>query len=285
LAVYEHAYRRYAGALTPLAERPRVLVRYTLREIFGSRLLVAYLVLCGLVPLAAAIVIYLHHNLSALKALNLPLDQILPIDASFFRAVVRGQCWLAFFLALGIGPGLLSADLRNNALPLYLARPLSRPGYLWGKSGALVMLLSAVTWVPGALLFFLQAALEGPAWAGHNARLLGAIVASSWIWIGIVALATLAVSAWVKWKAVARIVLLALVFVLHGFSGVLKHGLDVRYGDLVSLGQMNAVVRAALFGQAPPDAVPATAAAVGLAVFAGLCLLALRHLRAYEVVR
>jgi ABC-2 type transport system permease protein len=285
MAVYDHAYRRYTGPLTPWSQRPWVLVRYTLREVFASRLFLAYLVLCAVVPLSSAIVVYLHHNLSALAAINLPIDRLVPINASFFRQVVKTQCWLGFFLALGVGPGLLSADVRNNALPLYLARPLTRPGYLWGKSGALVLLLSAVTWVPGLLLFLLQAALEGRAWAGPNAYLAGAIFVSSWVWIAVVTLAVLAVSAWVKWKAVARIVLLALFFVLHGFGGAVNHGLDTRFGDLVSLGQMNAVVRGALFRQAPEGAVPAGAAAAGLALFALLGLLALRRLRAYEVVR
>ena len=285
MAVYDHAYRRYAGPLTPLRRRPWVLVRYTFREVFASRLFLAFLVLCAVFPLGLAIVIYLHHNLSALAAINLPLDRIVPIDASFFRIAVKVQCWLAFFLALGIGPGLLSADVRNNALPLYLARPLSRPGYLWGKAGPLVLLLSAVTWVPGLLLFLLQASLEGSAWAGPNAYLAGAILVSSWIWIAVVTLATLAVSAWVKWKAVARIVLLALFFVLHGFASAVKHGLDLAWGDLASVGQMNAIVRAALFRQVPEDVAPPAAAAAGLALVCVLCLLAVRRLRAYEVVR
>jgi ABC-2 type transport system permease protein len=285
VAVYDHAYRRYTGPLTPWSQRPWVLVRYTLREVFASRAFLVYLLLCAFFPLASAIVIYLHHNLSALAAINLPLDRVVPINASFFRQLIKGQSWLAFFLALGIGPGLLSADVRNNALPLYLARPLTRWGYLWGKSGALVLLLSAVTWVPGLLLFLLQAELEGRAWSGTNAYLAWAIFASSWVWIAVVTLAVLAVSAWVKWKAVARLVLLALFFVLHGFGGALNHGIDTRLGDLVSLGQMNAVVRGALFRQAPEEAVPALAAAAGLALFALLCLLALRRLRAYEVVR
>ncbi len=285
MAVYDHAYRRYTGALTAWSRRPWVLVRYNLRDIFASRMLIAYLIVCALAPLGAAILIYLHHNLSALLAIDLPIGRLIAIDASFFRQVTKSQCWLAFFLALGIGPGLLSADMRNNALALYLARPLTRAGYLWGKSGALVFLLSAVTWVPGLLLFLLEAALEGGAWTATNLYLAGAIFVSSWVWIAVVTLAVLAVSAWVKWKAVARIVLLALFFVLHGFSRALVHGIGIAWGDLASLGQMSAIVRGALFRQAPADAASPAAAVVGLALFALLCLLALRRLRAYEVVR
>jgi hypothetical protein len=39
---------------------------------------------------------------------------------------------LALFLAAFIGPGLISPDLHNNALSLYLARPFSRAEYVLG---------------------------------------------------------------------------------------------------------------------------------------------------------
>ena len=51
----------------------------------------------------------------------------------------------------------MSPDLRNNGLPLYLSRPFSRTEYVLGKMSVLLILLSAITWVPGLLLFLFQA--------------------------------------------------------------------------------------------------------------------------------
>ena len=102
MAVYEHTYRRYEGALTPERTRFAVLPRYALREVFKSRLFVAFFVLCFALPFVGLILIYLHHNLSALKMLQLPvaeLQRFLPIDAKFFwyGLVVPGRrsacCW------------------------------------------------------------------------------------------------------------------------------------------------------------------------------------------------
>src|SRR5258707_13066390 len=51
------------------------------------------------------------------------------------------------------GPPLVSRDLRNNALPLYLCRPFTRTEDVLGKMSVLLILLSAITWIPQLLLF------------------------------------------------------------------------------------------------------------------------------------
>ena len=89
----------------------------------------------------------------------------------------------AFFLTLLIGPPLVSRDLTNNALPLYLCRPFSRAEYVVGKMAVLLILLSLITWVPGLLLFLFQAYLEGGGWIAANLWIAGAIFVGSLVWI------------------------------------------------------------------------------------------------------
>ena len=55
------------------------------------------------------------------------------------------QSTLAFFIAAFAGPGLISPDLTNGALPLYLSRPFSRAEYTLGKFSVLALLISAIT--------------------------------------------------------------------------------------------------------------------------------------------
>src|SRR6185369_3031923 len=196
MAVYEQTYRRYTGELTAQESRFLVPLRYALRDVFASKLAFLLLILGVLVPLTAAVIIYLHHNLTALKALNLPLDQVIPIDQLFFEKIIAIESSIGFFLALVIGPGLIAPDVRNNALPLYFSRPFSPAEYVLGKLGVLVALLSAITWVPGLLLFLFQASLETD-WAGAHLGLAWAIFAASWEWILVLSLLTLALSAWV----------------------------------------------------------------------------------------
>ena len=287
MAVYERAYRRYTGELTPERTRFLVISRFAFREVFQTKVFLAFFVLCFVPLLVTGIVIYLHHNLSALTKLEIPLKDLIPIDARFFSEYVVGiQSILAFFLALFVGPGLVSADLRNNALPLYLSRPFSRDEYVLGKLSVLLILLSAITWVPAMLLYFFQAYLEGMGWLADNARIGWAVFLSCWAWILSISLLTLAVSAWVKWKPLARLALLALLFVLQGWAEMINAALDVRWGGMISLLELNETVRDGLFGRDVVIRLPVWAAGLGLvAVALGSLALLSRRVRAFEVVR
>ncbi len=291
MAVYERNYGRYKGELTPSWSRFLILPRYAWKDVFESRLFAAFFVLCFLLPFAALLMIYLHHNLAALKLLNLPLDRLqeaLPIDGAFFRRGIEFQSWLCFLLALFVGPALIAPDLRNNGLPLYLSRPFSRTEYVLGKLTVLMALMSAITWVPGLLLFLFQGYLEGAGWLGDNLRIGFAIFAGSWAWILVVSLVSLAISAWVKWKPVARISLLIVFFVLTGFAHALNRALDTWWGYMLSLSTAMSNVWAALFGLEVDSGIAQPAWSAWLTLALG-CVLALwllsRRIRAYEVVR
>jgi len=126
MAVYEHTYKQYLGKLTPEWSRFLVIPRHAFRDVFKSKLFTAFFVICFLPLLVEAILIYLHHNVSALAILKVNVRELIPIDASFFQFWVNFQAWPAYFVMLLVGPPLVSRDLRNNALPLYLCRPFSR---------------------------------------------------------------------------------------------------------------------------------------------------------------
>ncbi|HEY9403850.1 MAG TPA: ABC transporter permease subunit [Pyrinomonadaceae bacterium] len=248
MAVYEHGYKPYAGILTPEWSRFLILPRHASRDVFGSKLFVAFFALCFLYPLVAAILIYLHHNVNAIALMKLDVREFVPINASFFHAFVTTQCMLGFFLTVLVGPPLISRDLANNALPLYLSRPFTRKEYVVGKMSVLAILLSLITWIPGLLLFLLQAYLEGAGWLGQNLRLAGAIFLGSFVWIVVLAILSLSVSAWLKWRVVASGALLGIFFIPSAFGEIINALFRTRMGHLISLGAiMNSLWRG-LFG-------------------------------------
>jgi ABC-2 type transport system permease protein len=289
MAVYERNYHRYDGPLTTRRQRFLVVPRYGLAQVMRSRAFVMFYLLCCFPPFAGLILIYLRHNLSALKALGIPLDrlrQALPIGAEFFAQSLAIQAFLAFLMAVAVAPALISPDLRNNGLALYLARPFSRGEYMLGKLAVLALLISTITWIPGILLFLLQGYLEGAGWFGEQARVLGALFAGSWALIVPLSLLALAVSAWVKWKPVARIGLVILFFVTSVFGRVTELALGTWWGEMVSLKMVIQTVWAGFFGLPAPTGMPVAAAWVSLVAGSLLCLaLLVRRVRAYEVVR
>jgi ABC-2 type transport system permease protein len=248
MAVYDHSYKNYAGALTPEWSRFLVLPRHAFRDVFKSKLFTAFFAICFLPLLVEAILIYLHHNVNALAIMRVNVRELIPVDASFFQTFVNLQGGFAFFVALLVGPPLVSRDLRNNALPLYLCRPFSRTEYVAGKMSVVLILLSAMTWVPQLLLFLFQSYLEGGRWLIDNLWIASAIFIGSFVWILLLALLTQAISALVKWRVIASGALLGLFFIPSVFGEVVNQIFRTRWGSLISLGALTKNISAGLFG-------------------------------------
>jgi len=289
VAVYKHNYQAYSGPLTSGALRFLILAHYAYQRIFGSRIFLALFLICFLPPLGGAVFIYLQHNAKALQILQIPIDEIIPIDAAFFQTLLYIQSSLGFILATLIGPGLISPDLTNNALPLYLSRPLTRRDYVLGKISALLILLSVITWIPLSLLFLFQAKMAGLAWLWEHLRLEMAIFVGSWLWMLVISLLAIALSAWVRWKPIAGALIFGVFVVGGGFGALVNEILFTRWGSLMNIALLMDTAWRWLFrGVGTPDsqALPVWGAFVGLLCFCGVCLLLLsKKLKAYEVVR
>ncbi|MBV8729522.1 MAG: hypothetical protein JO336_06910, partial [Acidobacteriia bacterium] len=265
-----------------------------------SRFLNIFYIASFAYPLIAAIIIYLEHNLVALRALNAErVAAIVSIDAGFFLSFLGWQSMLALFLAAFIGPGLVSPDLANNALSLYLARPFSRVEYVLGKAGVLLLLMSLMTWVPGLLLFAYQGYLEGQGWMAANTRIAEGVFLGAWIWILCLSLLALALSAWVKWKPAAGALMFGVFFVASGFGRAINQVEDTKWGLLLSVPQVMGTLWAWLFEGNNPQSngavffrldktaeIPIAACWATLAALCLACLYMLsRKIRGAEVVK
>jgi|SRR3984885_13803240 ABC-2 type transport system permease protein len=292
MAVYEHEYKPYSGAMTPNWSRLLVIPRHMFGAIFQSKLFVSFFAVCYACPLVMAVLIYLHHNLNALKILNLEVSNLIAIDSSFFLVYCYIQSRMAFLMAVIVGPILISRDLTNNALPLYLSRPFSRTQYVLGKASVLGILLSAITWVPGLLLFVLQSCLEGWGWMVHNLWMAGSIVLASLVWIVILTLLAMALSAWIKRRIAASALLFGIFVMPSALVLVIDQLFRTGWGAIVSISYVLGDVIYGLFGVERPwiaglgSLPPLVVEWLVLIVTAALCLFVLSiKIQAYEVSR
>ena len=286
MAVHKRTYRRYSGELTPAWSRFLILYRYSRKSLLRSRLLTGFYVLCFFFPLFCAIEIYLLHNLEFGAKYGFDLARFIAVDNKFFFYFVDVQGGLAFILTAFTGPGLISPDLANGALPLYFCRPFSRAEYVAGKMSALAVLLSQITWVPGLILFAIQASVAPRHWLAENWWIAGSIVLASWIWVAILCLLSMALSAWVKWRFVAGALMLGVFFFGAGFGNAINAVMRTNSGSLIDIGHLIATVWTTLF-RIPSDlGTSATEAWTVLIIVCGICLLMLmRKVRAYEVIK
>ncbi len=174
MAVYKRNYKRYDGAITPERLRFTILPRYSFQTAFESRFFQTFFVACFVPAVVALAIIYIRANASLLRSAGIDLNvrNVLAVDTTFFYTLFRAQTFMTFILGMFVGPGLVSPDLVNGALPLYLSRPFSRVEYVLGKFCVFATLASLITWIPGEIIFLVavqpRRGVDGGAYANRR---------------------------------------------------------------------------------------------------------------------
>jgi len=209
MPIYDQSYRPYRGHLSSHAMRWWTITRTGLLHLFSRKL---FLVLCTMTffyPVVAGFQIYFVHQF--------PEQNFVTVNAEFFRMMLEIQ--LLWFVVLGIypGTGLISNDLKWNAIQLYLSKPLTRVDYVVGKLAIIGILLLGVSLVPGLLLFALQLGFSSDLkflasfwWIPFS--VIGFSIAAAFAWGMII----LALSSLSKNSRLVGILLIALVFASGG---------------------------------------------------------------------
>jgi ABC-type transport system involved in multi-copper enzyme maturation permease subunit len=291
LSVYKHNYQAYTGRVTPLWTRVLVLARYGLAEVWSSKITIGLFTLSFLPTFVFIVLIYLANNPIA-RALILHGNDArdLSINAMFFLVVLEIQCWAALLITAWIAPRLITFDLADNALPILLSHPISRFGYVLGKFAALFGSLSLVTWVPCLLLFVYQGYSSAQPWAGANLHIASGLLFGSALWILMLSILGLALSSWVKWRAVATGIIFAAVFVPSGVGGIITGVLRTKWGFLLNMPFVMTQLWRRMLG-APElmwrdETIPTAAIVTMLLLICLLCAAMLNaRIRAREVVR
>ncbi len=293
MAVYKRRYNQYAGSLTPEWSRFFVLTRYAFADLFKSRFFVFLLILSLAPILLFASYIFIANNKTVQLLMQVRSSDLFVVEAQYFIVIMTVQTQAAFLLNCWVGPVLIAGDLTSGALPLFLSRPFSRADYVLGKFAVLGLLLSAVTWVPCLLLFSLQAGLAKGGWTWSHLWMIIPIVLCSAIWILMLSLLSLAVSAWVKLRIVATGVIFISFFVPSGLGEMFNAIMGTYWGRLLNFSYLFRLIlakgfreRSGVIGSIGWNEIPVPAA---WGVLILVCLLSLvilnARLRARETVR
>jgi hypothetical protein len=293
MAVYKRHYKAYSGSLTQRWSRFLVITKFSVKEVFQTRALLAFFVACFIPILIEFAAIYISNSETAKALIGITQKtNPLVVDNKWFFRILQVQGWFAFMLTAWVGPLLVSPDLTNNALPLYLSRPLSRTEYVLGKMAVLMGLISCITWVPVLLLFALQASLAPFGWLKENISMIPAIVGGAWVWIIVLCFVAMAFSAWVKWRIIATALTVGVYFVPAGFGAAINEIMRTEWGNVFNLPYLVSLIWVWMFDVPARFAfgfsrgLPVSAAVFVLSVVCGACFYVLdQRLRGREVVR
>lgn len=286
MAVYKRSYRPYSGPITARWSRFWILSRYAMRGIFKSRFLTGLYVISLLYPIVLIALMYLNHNAKILSLLKFERDHLFDVGGTFFFALMTTQSSIAFIVTAFIGPNMIAPDLANGGLPLYFCRPLSRVEYVLGKALPIVVLLSFITWIPGLIVFGVESSLAGWSWTWDNLHLAGGVVFGSFLWITVLSMLALALSAWVRWKLVAGALILAVMFLSSGFATAIQAVMRTQVGRYLDPAFLITLIYAKIFDYRFSTDISVASAAIALvAICAFFAFLLQKKVRAFEVVR
>jgi ABC-2 type transport system permease protein len=166
MPIFDQGYQHWQGPLSGRVWRWLTIARHGVRVQRNNRIIRIFLLLAWLpaLGLIGAMVVWgmvERKSESVLAMLSwLPPDVLL--DPHLYRTTVWTLAYSFFFkielffimlLVAIAGPGLISGDLRFNALPLYFARPLTRLDYFLGKLGVIGALVASVAVGPAVFAY------------------------------------------------------------------------------------------------------------------------------------
>ncbi|MCY3838234.1 MAG: hypothetical protein OXH09_06265 [Gammaproteobacteria bacterium] len=290
MSLRQHGFRTHAGPWTRSVARPLVIARYNLSGVFASRLFTIFYVACFLPSFLCMVSIYLRYKLETFVGFTgnawHEFTRADILDDWLYYGILQPSEWVAFLIVLVVGPSLLAPDLKDNAMPLYLSRPVTKLQYLLGKLLVLLTLTAAVTWLPGLLLVLANAYYADDGWLMDNLTVPFGLVGSCLVWTACLSIIALALSAWVRWRPAATLGFLGLFVIGSAIGNLFRATSGDWYGSLLILWDAIDVVGRDLFGANPSELMPLPWAWASLAAPTALSFWALlRRIRAYEVVR
>ena len=154
MPIHDQGYARYTGARRPPGRAWWVIARIGIRRMFSSKLFLLVLLFAWMQFFVRGVLFYLAANFPQVEGF------IAPTPATF-RDFFDSQAFFVFVIAIYTGAGAIANDRQANALPLYLARPLTRWEYVAGKLAVVMGFLLLITWVQALLLLVLQTMFTG----------------------------------------------------------------------------------------------------------------------------
>ncbi len=130
MPIHDQGYRRYRGGKAG-GRAWLVIMKTGIRTMLGDRKFIVLLAAAWLQFLVRAVQFYIAANFSQAA--------VIAPKADTFRDFFDKQDIFVYILTVTLGSRLIAQDRRVNALQIYLAKPLTRAEYIFGKLGILAV--------------------------------------------------------------------------------------------------------------------------------------------------
>ena len=290
MPIHTQDYRHWEGTLKPRNYTRWWIIAKAELKLLAQRKIVRLIV--AIPPLiyitVHAVLIYVYNQAPEASLPFLPFK----VNAEFFQKFLFGlneripSAMLIALIAIFGGSGLIATDLKNNALSLYLSKPLSWIDYLIGKFAVIGILLGSLMVVPGLLLFLEQVLLADVSFLKENYWLPFSIIAYSVLLILSASLLMLLFSSLTSNPRYATIGFCAVWFGSPVIDQLLRAITRTSKTAVVSIWANYDILGTALFNGSHNHAVHWVWSLLTVLALIVLCLFVLhRRIRAVEIVK
>lgn len=203
--------------------------------------------------------IYASERLEDFRFMISESAPFIKITPAYFKSYYTNDFILFMIVMIMVfaGAGLISDDLKYNALQLYFSRPLSKKDYVFGKASVIVFFMFMVTIIPGVVFFIMKLIFSGSfKFLIDYPWLILSIFGYSLILIAFFSFYTLFLSSLSKNRRYVTV----LIFGLYVFSdmlyGILYENFHNYYFSLLSIKCNIKQIGAYIFNQNRPLPVP-----------------------------
>lgn len=233
--------------------------------------------------------IYISERLEDFKFMFKGGEKLIAVNPAYFKTYFTGD-FLLFMMVMILtfaGAGLVSDDIKHNALQLYFSRPLGKKDYVLGKAAVVFFFILVLTLVPGILFILFKLVFAGSLkFLAEYPWLPLSVLGYSAFLTAFFAAYTLLLSSISRNRRYVTI----LIFAVYIFSDAV-HGIlfGIFRDPRVALFSLKANLQqtgAALFGQKLPFAFPAGLSFLVLGgIMAAAAAVLRRRVRSVEEVR
>lgn len=232
------SYRSYDGPIRSHPFRPWTVAVTTLRMMRG-RWQVWLLMLAAALPyLFYMLMLYLGSRFGGGMADLLVNRNSHSRYTSAFNEAYQAQLFWLMVMALTVGAGSIANDNRTNALQVYLAKPLTKQDYLFGKWLGIFVAVYAAALLPALLMYlFCLLSYLDDGFLRNEPWLIAKILLACAMPAAIHAGLLVGVSAWSKSALIAGAVYAGVYFASSALSAVLWFTIyGLRSGESLSRG-------------------------------------------------
>jgi ABC-2 type transport system permease protein len=224
--VFDRGYQRYQGERLGRSYAVRALIVYSIKRGLGIKK-----------KWTAKVTPILLYSIAYMPAIVITaIISFFPGETGLGYSSLYGFLnFVILIFAASVAPEMLCDDRRENVLPLYFSRPMSRLDYLLSKIGAMAILMATLVFGPALMLFAgrVLTASNPASWFINNLDEVLRIFAYGTLLSAYYSAIGLTIATFTNRKGIAAAIMIVGVIILSGFTSGLYFAIDDPAANLL----------------------------------------------------